>query len=108
MTKPSIDAATLAKYSAAGWVFLPCIVLLGRQGSLWVLLVTVLATVVLVGSLRMVLAGKVEAAEEDAVVPGDLMTLYGLPQMGRRLWQTALLAVLGQSAVVFAAVGMFG
>jgi hypothetical protein len=83
--KPRSRPASLSRHALAGWIFLPAIVLLEREQSLGLLPVVALATAALAASLRCLFptpnTEQTEQTEQaHAHAPGELQTLYGLPQ----------------------------
>jgi hypothetical protein len=101
--KPSFGMAFLSKKLGIGCVFLPCITLLYRRGSPWMLLVLTVATVAVVLSLRRLFPVSVESDQRK--LPNDLPALYGLPIAAFRPLREVFIALCAQAALVFVITG---
>jgi len=101
--KHSFGVAFLSKKVGIGWVFLPCITLLYRRESPWMLLVLAVTTVSVVFSLRRLFPLGVESDQRK--LPDDLPTLYGLPIAAFRPLREFFIALCAQGTLVFAITG---
>ena len=101
--KPQIPARLLVRMVGFGWVFFPCIALLRRQYSAWIILVIGLASIPIALSLNLLaeaLAEPAQAADRRRPVGDVLPSLKGLPGAEFNPWGTLLLGLCAQSAIV--------
>jgi hypothetical protein len=101
--KPPFSLTSLSKKVGIGWIFLPCITLLYRHESPWMLLVLAVTTVAVALSLRRLFPVSVESDQRK--LPNDLPALYGLPIAAFRPLREVFIALCAQAALVFAITG---
>ena len=102
--KPSFSLAYLSKKAGIGWLFLPCITLLYRQHSPWMLFVVTLAAIVVALSLRPIfpVPAQTDQTKFAAWKTTGLPSLYGLPIADFRPLRALVIALGIQAALVFA------
>jgi hypothetical protein len=101
--KPSFSLVSLSKKVGIGWIFLPCITLLYRHESPWMLLALAVTTATVAFSLRRLFPASVESDQRK--LPNDLPALYGLPIAAFRPLREFFIALCAQAALVFAVTG---
>jgi len=102
--KPMLRPALLSRHALVGWVFLPALVLLEREQSLWLLPVGALAAMALAASLRGVFP-RTQAAPNDATSHREMQALYGLPQETTRTAPNFFIAACAQTSLLLACAG---
>lgn len=102
--KPSFTLASLAKTMAPAWAFLPCIALLYRLHSPWMLLALSVATGAVAFSLRRLIPAGVESdhGRFSNYQTTELRTLYGLPIADFRPMRAFAIALCLQGTLISA------
>jgi hypothetical protein len=109
--KTRFRPALLIKLVGAGWLFFPCIALLYRQYSLWIILAIAIASFPIARSLNQ-LASVLATREPAALHPltadhPDLPSLNGLPRAEFNPLTTLLIGVCAQGALIYTFNGSF-
>lgn len=104
--KPPFGLAFLSKKVGIGWLLLPCISLLYRQHSPWMILVVALATVAVALSLRPIFPIYTETDQGKFAGwrTSTLPSLYGLPIGDFRPLRALFIALCAQAAFALAAI----
>src|ERR1035437_8491431 len=104
--KPSSGPTWIARNLSAGWVFLPCFVLLYQWNSPWMLFLAALATLGTASGLRRLLPVAVEASPQPDRETIALPSLDGLPAADSPLFLAFWIAVFAQASLILAAGGL--
>jgi len=103
--KPFARAATIVRNLSAGWVFLPCYVLLYERDSPLLFLATVLITLGIAFGLRPLLPAAAQPVPFTNSETAILRSLDGLPPRDSPLVLAVWIAILAQVACILAAAG---
>jgi len=103
-TKPLFPFGSLAKKIAVGWVFLPCITLLYRRHSPWMVPVLAIATMAVAFNIRLLFPAAAAPLQTKALPwqTADLPALYGLPGPDSHPLRSFFLALSLQGALIAA------
>jgi hypothetical protein len=101
--RPALSPSILIRVVGPGWLFFPCIALLYRQFSPWILpAVAAVSVVVALGIERLAATGS-RPFRRSATAPWA--SLYGLPGPEFNPWHVFLMAVFAEGSFILAAKG---
>jgi hypothetical protein len=106
--KPSLGLDLLCLNATINWIFLPCIVLLDRQHSVWILPAAILSTIATATCFKRLFPNAIETVQEDIeYMPASGMPVFcSLPVVDHERRRALWMSLCVQAAILLLLAGM--